>query len=89
MSKHFSKSKAIHNMLGRLGFHAKPGEVVAALAEYGVEVSEGLVQKVKIDILKDTSEVRRQQTRMTPSNQRIRIVRKIPARRGDRGRGRS
>ena len=87
MPKHFSKSKAIHNMLGRLGFHAKPSDVVAALREYGIEVSAGLVQKVKMEILKDTSGVRRQKATLpiTAGNQRTRIIRKIPVRRAGRG----
>jgi hypothetical protein len=46
MSKPISKSKAVLNVLGRLGFHTKASEVVAALHEYGITVSEGLVQKV-------------------------------------------
>jgi len=80
MPRHLSKSRAIQNMLGRLGYHARPSDVVAALAEYGIEVSEGLVQKVKMEIRKDTSGIRRQQARakqVVPGRQ-VRRVRKVP-----------
>ncbi len=82
MSKPISKSKAIMNVLGRLGFHAKASEVVAALREYGIVVSEGLVQKVKIGILKDTSGIRRQSTKMQQAAQPAarRLVRTVPGR---------
>jgi len=79
MPRHPRKAKAIQNMLGRLGYHARPSDVVAALAEYGIEVNEGLVQKVKMEIRKDTSGIRRQQARVkqvVPGRQ-VRRVRKV------------
>jgi hypothetical protein len=64
MARHLSKARAIQNMLGRLGYHARPGDVVAALAECRIEVNEGLVEKVRMEIRKDTSGIRRQQARV-------------------------
>jgi hypothetical protein len=80
MSRPLSKSKAIQNMLGRLGYHARPNDVVAALAENGIEVSKGLVQKVKMEIRKDTSGIRRQQARVkqVAPGRKVRRVRKVP-----------
>jgi hypothetical protein len=53
---------------------------VAELAKYGIEVSVGLVQKVKIEAAKDSSKVRRQMAKAGASP-KPRVVRKTPARR--------
>ncbi len=84
----FSRSRAIQNALGRLGWHAKPGEIVAFLAEQGIEVSEGLVQKVKLEAVKDTSGIRRQRATIKGSllPLPIRRVRKLPPGPSNRGR---
>ena len=44
-----SKRRAIRTALGQLGWHASDEEVVALLASRGIEVSEGLVSKVKVE----------------------------------------
>ncbi len=47
-----SKARAIRNTLARLGMQASPKQVVAALAGFGIDVSEGLVRPVKLKTLK-------------------------------------
>jgi hypothetical protein len=46
MSHRPSKRRAIQNALGRLGWQARSKEVIALLADYGIEVSEGLVSRM-------------------------------------------
>ena len=74
-----SKTKAIQNAFGQLGWHANAKDVVALLANYGVEVTEGLVGKIKGESLKDSTSVKRrmenaQQVRQPPVIPRIRRV---------------
>jgi len=78
-----SKSKAIQNALGQLGWHASGKDVVAFLANFGIDVDEGLVHKVKVASLKDTGRVRRQLAQATSSDLRrmARLPQKIPTRR--------
>ncbi len=57
--RRISKAKAIQNALGQLGWHASGKEVVAFLANFGIEVNEGLVCKVKVDSLKGSARVKR------------------------------
>ena len=70
-------------MLERLGFHAPTDTVVVELAKYGIEVSARLVQRVRIEVVKDTSRVRRQRTQavLAGLHARIRGVRRVPAQR--------
>ena len=65
--------RRIKDELGRLGLQAKAREVVAALARCGVVASEGLVNRVRFDLLKGTGAARgtstrsgRPQTRRSP-----------------------
>ena len=83
MSKRIHKSRAVLSVLGRLGFHASTDAVVVELAKYGIEVSAGLVQRVKIEVVKNTSRVRRQRTKAAAAglHPRPRVVRKVPAQR--------
>jgi len=83
MSNRIRKSRAVLGVLGRLGFHAPTDTVVVELAKYGIEVSARLVQRVKIEVVKNTSRVRRQRAEvaMAGLHPRIRIVRKVPAQR--------
>ena len=87
MPKRIQRSRAVLSVLGRLGFHAHPSDVVAELAKYGIEVSAGLVQKVKIEAAKDTSGLRRQMSKavIAAVHPKVRVVRKIPAGRSGRG----
>jgi len=78
VSKRIRKCRAVLGVLGRLGFHARPSDVVAELAKYGIEVSAGMVQKVKIEAAKDTSGLRRRMASAGP-HPKPRVVRKIPA----------
>jgi hypothetical protein len=52
-----SKKNAIRNALGQLGWHAKHSDVVAFLANLGVDVNEGLVGAVRIESKKRPGEV--------------------------------
>ena len=65
-----SKRKAVQNALGRLGWHVKGTDMVAVLANFGIEVSEGLVSRVKIDGLKHSSEVKRHEERQKAADKR-------------------
>ena len=77
------KSAAIRTALGQLGWHANARDVVALLADHGIDVNEGLVHKVKLESLKDSSRVIRQQASQTQGQQRrkSRAVRKVPTQR--------
>jgi hypothetical protein len=59
-SGHGSRKRAVENALGRLGMQAKPEEVIAALAQQGIEVSEEFVRLVRIGLLKATARMRGQ-----------------------------
>ena len=87
MSKRIRKARAVLGVLGRLGFQASARDVVAELARFGIEVSAGLVQKVKIEAAKDTSGLRRQISKavIAAVHPKVRVVRKIPAGRSGRG----
>jgi len=54
MKERRSRKKAIQAALGQLGWQSSAKDVVAHLARYGIDVSEGLVSKVRIDGLKKT-----------------------------------
>ena len=53
------RRRAIQNTLGRLGMQASNREVVAALAECGMSVTEELVRQVKVEMLKDAANAER------------------------------
>jgi len=69
-SRRPSKRKAILNGLGQLGWHARGKDVVALLANFGIEVNEGLVSKVRIDSLKRSDEVKRQEKKVRTADKR-------------------
>ncbi len=70
---HVSSVSAIkHCMPPRYGRNHRPGHVVAELAKYGIEASAGLVQKVKIELMKDTSGGRRQKAKAAMNGPRPR-----------------
>lgn len=75
-----SKKNAIRNALGQLGWHAKGRDVVAFLANFGIEVNAGLVSKVKMESLKRPGEVTRheQEVKTTDKRRKQRTQRKIP-----------
>ena len=78
-----SKSRAIQTALGQLGWHASGKEVVALLASHGIEVSEGLVSKVKAESLKRSEEVKRHEENVKTADKRRRrpMIQKKPQQR--------
>ena len=58
-----STTRAIQNVLASLGMQASPAQVVAALADFGIDVSEGLVRHVKLKMLKEAAQAERQQVK--------------------------
>ena len=83
--QHISKTRAIQNALARLGMQARPAQVVAALADFGIVVNEALVRQVRVEMLKQAAKVERQQVR-TPQVERPQVRRppKVPPQRGHR-----
>ena len=57
------RRRAIQKTLGRLGMQAGNQEVIAALAECGIGVTEEFVRQVKVEMLKEASKVERQRSR--------------------------
>ena len=76
--KGISRTRAIQNTLARLGMQASPKQVVAALAEFGIDVNEGLVRQVKVDLLKQAAKSERQRVR-TPQIERPQVRRPLEA----------
>jgi hypothetical protein len=81
-----SRRRAIQKTLGRLGMQAGNREVVAALAECGIGVTEGLVRQVRIEMLKETAKVERQKVMVPGRTQRGQI--RLPPKTPPSGRGR-
>jgi hypothetical protein len=79
--------QAIRNAFNRLGLQARPGEVVAALAQFGVSVSEGQVRAVLMGMLMDAARADRQrlEAQMPKVPSPVRKPVKVPPRRGRRG----
>ena len=78
-----SKSAAIRAALDHLGWHANAKDVAALLANYGSDVDEGLVHKVKLESLKGSSGVTSQKVLVKQRQQRrkLPLARKAPAQR--------
>jgi len=78
-----SERRAVQNALGQLGWHASGKDVVVLLASYGIEVSEGLVGRVKVESLKNSEDVKRHEEEVKNANKRRRrpMLRKIPQQR--------
>jgi hypothetical protein len=64
------KRRAIQTALGQLGWHATGKDVVALLASQGIEVSEGLVSKVKVESLKKSEQVKRHEEKLKLADKR-------------------
>jgi hypothetical protein len=80
-----SKTRAIQNALDRLGMQASPQQVVAALAEFGIDVNGGLVRQVKLEMLKQAAKVERQQVKgLKAERPQVRRPPKLPPRRNSR-----
>jgi hypothetical protein len=78
-----SKRRAIQNALGQLGWQARGKDVIALLANYGIEVSEGLVSRVRIESLKKLDEAKMRQARIDQKarQRRTKGIIKLPQRR--------
>ena len=78
-----SKIKAIQNALGHLGWHAKGRDVVTYLANFGIEVNEGMVSTVKMESVKRPGEVKQHEEKVKSTDKRRKrpTLRKIPQRR--------
>ena len=78
-----SKKNAIRNALGQLGWHAKGKDVVAFLANFGIEVNEGLVSTVKIESTKRPEGLKRHEDKVKSTDKRRKrpMLRKIPQQR--------
>ena len=78
-----SKKYAIRNALGQVGWHAKGRDVVAFLANFGIEVNEGMVNTVKMESVKRPGEVKRYEERIKGTDKRRKrpTLRKIPQQR--------
>ena len=50
-----SKTRAIHNALARLGMQASAQQVVAALAGFGIDVTDAQVGQVKVEMVKQAA----------------------------------
>jgi hypothetical protein len=83
MSHRTSKRRAIQNALSQLGWQAKSKDVIALLADYNIEVSGGLVNKVRIDSLKKSDESKMKQAKLSQMarERRTKGVIKLPQRR--------
>jgi hypothetical protein len=80
-----SKARAIQNALARLGMQASPEQVVAAVASFGMDVTEALVRQVKVEMLKQAAQVERQQVKVPNADRpTVRHPPKVPPRRSFR-----
>jgi hypothetical protein len=55
MGHNANKKRAVRAALARLGMQARPAEVVAALASWGVTVSEAMVRAVAFELRRGRS----------------------------------
>jgi hypothetical protein len=78
-----SKRRAVQNALGQLGRQASSREVIVFLAGYGIQVSEGLISRLKIEALKKSDKLKLKQakTNQMARQRRTTSVIKLPQRR--------
>ncbi len=80
-----NKRKAIKDMFARMGMHANAdaAQVVDALENYGIEVSERFVTLVRSQMIRDEAKAERQRSKRGPKvkSKRRQQQRKIPGRR--------
>ncbi len=78
-------TRTIRNAVARLGMQASPKQVVAFLANFGIDVSEALVRQVKVEMLKEIAKAERQRVKV-PNTARPTVRRplKVPPRRSYR-----
>ena len=75
-----SEARSIRSALVRLGMHATRRQIVAELARLGTEVSPDQVERARIDLLKDTAQVRGAAVGVPRSDQRRVLDGKVPRR---------
>jgi hypothetical protein len=78
-----NKRKAIQNALGQLGWQASGKDVIAWLADYGIEVSEGLISRMKLESLKksDALKLKQMKSDQMARQRRTKSIIKLPQRR--------
>ena len=78
-----SKKRAVQNALGQLGWQARVKDVIALLADYGIEVSEGLISRVKVESLKRSDALKLKQMKIDQMarQRRTKSIIKLPQRR--------
>jgi hypothetical protein len=86
MGHNANKRRAVRAALARLGLQARPAEVVAALAGWGVSVTAALVRAVAFEVRRAAARAEQRRVRaclpcFTPTARR---PAKVPARRGRR-----
>jgi hypothetical protein len=76
--------RAIRNALIRLGLHVTPKQVVEALEEQGIEVSEEFVVRVKGRMNREEAKAVRERSKRPPKSKSHKRPqqRKVPPRRG-------
>jgi hypothetical protein len=79
--KRTSIRQKVCNTLRRLGMQAQAGEVVVALAKYGVSVSEGFVERVRIEELKGRERVGKVSAQTSNRVRKRQRMQKIPQKR--------
>jgi hypothetical protein len=75
-------TRAIRNAVARLGMQASPKQIAAFLSNFGIDVSEALVQRVKLEMLKETAKAERQRVKVpNVARPTVRRPPKVPPRR--------
>jgi hypothetical protein len=82
-----SKRRAVKAALSQLGIQSRPVQVVAALADWGISVTESLVRAVAFELLREAAraELQRARARVPGLAPPIRRQAKMPPRRRRRG----
>ena len=63
-----NKRMAIRSALAHLGMYAAPGRVIEFLEGYGVEVSEELVSRVRMQAFRSEAKAMRERSKQPPKN---------------------
>jgi hypothetical protein len=77
-----SKRRAVQEALGQLGGQASSRDVIAFLAGYGIQVSQGLVGRLKVAALKksDALKLKQAKTDQMARQRRTKSIIKLPQR---------
>lgn len=79
-----STNRTIKSTIARLGPHAKPEQIMRALAEMDVDVSETHISKIKMQMLRGEAKAERHRLKKPVKDRRRKRPqqKKIPGRRG-------